>query len=135
EVLSLEAGAADQGAVHVGHREEFAGIRGFHRAAVKDADVLPGLSVTHQKLFAEEAVHLRDIVGRGREPAPDGPDRLIREGEGRSTRLIGKRAYKLTPDGCHALPSSALGSGLADADDGKGSRPAASQRLGAAARR
>src|SRR5689334_10027489 len=40
EVLGVEAGAADQGAVDVGQREQLGGIGGLDRAAVEDADLV-----------------------------------------------------------------------------------------------
>src|SRR4051812_29322692 len=37
EIGGLEAGAADEGAVDVGHRQQFLGVVGLDRAAVEDA--------------------------------------------------------------------------------------------------
>ena len=46
EILRLQAGAADQRAVHVGQRQEFLGVRGLDRAAVENADLLAGSTVS-----------------------------------------------------------------------------------------
>src|SRR5690348_9235225 len=61
EIGRFQAGAADQGAVHVGDGQEFFGVGRLHRAAVEDAHAAPLGAEALCELLADEAMHLGDI--------------------------------------------------------------------------
>src|SRR5208282_4399790 len=63
EFVRLEARAAHQRSIDVLDPQEFLRVRRIHRAAVEDADALPGLAVAGAEPLADGAVHLADICG------------------------------------------------------------------------
>src|SRR5215831_1510079 len=126
----LEAGAADQSAVHVGDRHQLPGVRWLYGAAIKDADALSGRRKPRREPLADEAMDLGH-VGRCRgEPGADRPYRLIGDHKVLRGRAVGNRAFKLRADHRKGTAADPVVTGLPDAQDGKESGPP--RRLGLA---
>src|SRR5215467_7700498 len=78
EALRVQAGAADEGAVHLGLGHQDLGVLGFHAAAVQDADRLGDLLRRELgKETAQIALNLGRLTGRRVDPRADRPDRLV----------------------------------------------------------
>src|SRR5262245_40709537 len=71
EFISLEAGAADQGAVNLGDAHQLLGVGGLHRPAVEDAHPLSRRPEARGQALPDETVHLGDVARRGSEPGAD----------------------------------------------------------------
>ena len=67
--------------------------------------------------LADEAMHLRDIGRRRRQPGADRPDRLVGDHQVVRRRAVRQRAVELRADHVERAPGVALVLGLADADD------------------
>src|SRR5580704_6843517 len=129
ELVSLEAGAADQRAVDIVDAEQLLGIRRLDGAAVENPNALPGIAITGAKPLADEAVHVENIVLGRRHAGADRPDRLIGDDEIR--KPIRQRAVELRAHDRLGLAGIAFGARLADTDDGEEAGAARRQRLGA----
>src|SRR3954453_9631666 len=76
EVRGVKAGAADEGAVDVGQREQLGGVGGLDRAAVEDPDLVARGAAGAEDVADEGARVLGLLGGRGAAGA-DRPDRLV----------------------------------------------------------
>src|SRR5215470_7160473 len=119
EPLHVEAGAADERAVHLGLGHERLGVLGLHAAPVQDTDRLGDL--LRCELGEEPAqipLHLGGLTGRRVDPRADRPHRLV--GEHGLGDLVGRQSgearAELALDGREGQPLPALVGGLADAE-------------------
>src|SRR5690242_6689921 len=64
EVLGVQRGAADEGAVDVGQGEQLGGVVGLDRTAVEDPDSVGGGAAPAQHV-ADEGAHLLGLLGGG----------------------------------------------------------------------
>src|SRR4051812_39232702 len=76
EVVRVERGAADEGAVDVGQREQLLGVAGLDRAAIEDPDLI-GSGPPHAQDVADEGAGLLRLLCRGGAAGADRPDRLV----------------------------------------------------------
>src|SRR5260221_5063470 len=129
KLLRLEAGAADQGAIHVGYRHQFLGVRRLHRAPVENADPLPGRWKPRREPLADEAVHLGHIGGCRGEPGADRPYGLVRDDKVLRSRAIRNRAFELRADHREGMAAGPVIAGLPDAQDGEEAGPPGSPGL------
>src|SRR5215831_752456 len=119
EPLHVEAGAADERAVHLGLGHERLGVLGLHASPVQDTDRLGDLF--RRELGEEPAqipLHLGGLAGRRVDPRADRPHRLV--GEHGLGDLVGRQSgearAELALDGREGQPLPALLGGLADAE-------------------
>ncbi len=86
ELVGVEAGPADQGAVDVGLGHQLGGVGRLHRAAVLDAHRRrrPSSPTRSRDHVADERAHGLGVLGRGGAAGADGPDRLV--GDDRARR-------------------------------------------------
>src|SRR5690349_6455249 len=117
EIRRLEAGAADQRAVDVGYRHQLLRVRRLDRSAVQDPHPAAFRAEPLAQRFADEAVHLLDILRRPRQPGADRPGRLIGHHQIRRSGPVRQRTRELRAAHIERLPGVALLLGLADADD------------------
>src|SRR4051812_32270208 len=69
EIVRVEAGAADGGAVDVGQREQLGCVGGLDRTAVEDPDLIGG-GASHPHDVTDEGARLLRLVGRGGAAGP-----------------------------------------------------------------
>src|SRR5438105_6711334 len=81
EPLRVEGGAADEGAVNVRLGEELTSIVGCHAAAVQDWDPIRVRWVELAKKGPDLRRGSLCVLPGGSVPRPDGPDRLISDGQ------------------------------------------------------
>src|SRR5690242_3549281 len=80
ELVGVQGGTADQGAVDVGLRHDLRDIARLHRAAVLDADLVGHLlGVQLGQPGADRRADLLGVVGAADLTGADGPDRLVRD--------------------------------------------------------
>src|SRR5450830_1146755 len=131
EIGRFQAGAPDQGPVHIGNCQQLLGIGRLDRAAIEDADVAAFGAEPRLQPLADEGMRLGH-VGRCRgQSGADRPDRLVREHQIGARTAIGQRAIELAADHRQGLPALALGALFADANNREQTRAACGHGLGA----
>src|SRR5206468_7685858 len=121
EPLRVEAGAADEGSVHLGLRQQRVGVLGLDAAAIQDTDGLRDF--LRRELGQEPAkvrLHLGGLRGCRVDARADRPHRLVgKDGLG---DLVGpepgQAGAQLSLDGRERQPLASLVRGLADAEHG-----------------
>src|SRR5262245_3193152 len=97
EVVGIERGAADEGAVDIRHRHEVGDVARLHTAAVEDANRAGGLLVEHvPQRGADDGDGRVGVLGGGVATGADGPDRLV--GDDREGRAGGAHAGERSAD-------------------------------------
>src|SRR5919112_2617361 len=134
ELLRLQAGAADEGAVDVLLRHDRGDVRRLDRAAVQHPDGVR--DVTAPPLGeprADRRAHLLRIVRCGHLAGPNGPHRLVRDDE-RASLLLAQAlqgAVQLGEDVRNVLAGLADLQPLTDAEDRRQAVPVRRLHLGA----
>src|SRR5919198_750455 len=97
ELLGVQAGPADQGAVDLGVSHEIPDVPRLDAAPVLDPDPGPGPFPEHRSHGpADQSDHLTGVGGLGVPPGPDGPDRLV--GDHHRSGPLGRESPERRPD-------------------------------------
>src|SRR5437016_1970336 len=117
EIGRFQAGAANQRTVHIGHRQQFPGIRRFYGAPVQDPD--PGALTLKpcNERNSNKPMNLLNISDRGCQAGTDCPDRLVGHHQIVRPRAIGEGHVELAAADVEGLALVALVLRFADADD------------------
>src|SRR3954468_279948 len=104
ELVRVQRGAADQGAVDVGLRHDLGDVAGLDGAAVLDADLVGQiLGVQLGDLATDGGADLLGVLGAADLAGADGPDRLVGDDDGLG--LLGREVLEAALD---------LGEGVGD---------------------
>ena len=101
EIVGVQAGAADERAVHLSEAEDRIRILRVDRAAIKDASA-------RWYAVAHRGVRRGDVFHRRGQPGTDRPDRLVRDDEAGWGSAVGDRTCELRRDDFDLLSGLAL---------------------------
>src|SRR5690606_34688352 len=114
-----QRGPTNETAVDVRHGEQLCRIGGLDAAAVQNSYTPRHLGAFRPQLRADRGMHFLGLLGRGGQPRPYRPDRLVshhRTTEGSNTQLLDDAA-QLALHVCLGLARLALRQGLTDTQD------------------
>src|SRR5205085_3524679 len=90
EIGSLEAGAADQRTIDVGHRHQFRRVGWLYRASIENTHPGALLLKPKDQLVPDKAMYFLDVFCGGRAAGADCPDRLVGDDEVDRAGAVGK---------------------------------------------